>query len=102
MPPRAGIQRETTAAKAMVAMIDFASFIPWGVSKVASFSVHVITSIASVLISAGGMGVKGGLQMIGAGVVIGGTCLYVERNFYVLQSVSCFISPTPSCNLIGQ
>ena len=73
-----------------------------GVSKVASFSVHVITSIASVLISAGGMGVKGGLQMIGAGVVLGGTCLYVERNFYVLQSVSCFISPTPSCNLIGQ
>ena len=74
MPPRAGLHRESTAAKAMVAMIDFASFIPWGISKVASFSVHVITSIASVLISAGSMGVKGGLQMIGAGVVVGGGC----------------------------
>jgi len=102
MPPRAGLQRESTAAKAMVAMIDFVSFIPWGVSKVTSFSVYIITSITSVLITAGGMGLKGGLQMIGAGVVVGGTCLYIERNFHILQSVSCFISPTPSCNLIGQ
>ena len=102
MPPRAGLQRESTAAKAMVAMIDFACFIPWGVSKVASFGVSIITSISSVLITAGGMGLKGGLRMIGAGVVLGGTCLYVERNFHILQSVSCFISPTPSCNLIGQ
>ena len=58
MPPRAGLQRESTAAKAMVAMIDFASFIPWGISKVASFSVHVITSIASVLISAGSISIR--------------------------------------------
>ena len=61
MPPC--LQRESTAAKAMVAMIDFASFIPWGVSKVASFSVYIITSITSVLISAGGMGVKGGFHI---------------------------------------
>ena len=102
MPPRARLQRESTAAKAMVAMIDFASYIPWGVSKVASFSVYVLTSITSVLISAGSMGVKGGLQLIGAGVVVGGGCLYLERNLHILQSLSCFISPTPSCNLIGQ